>query len=116
MPRNRQMADNERMAKLVELRNGRTPHAAAVSAATVFLVAGGAWVGWQLAQEDAPTLLRSESETWLTLLAAGTVIVTVVGAVFWRGRNVRLGLVTGLALAILAVLSGLVVDIITSIS
>ena len=55
MPRNRQMADNERMAKLVELRNGRTSRAAAVSAATVFLlVAGGAWVGWQLAQEDAP--------------------------------------------------------------
>ena len=69
-----------------------------------------------MVQGDAPTLLRSEFEDWLTWLAVGAALVAILGAMFWRARNVRAGLVAGFALAAVAVVFGLVVDIITSAS
>lgn len=55
-------------------------------------------------------------KAWLTMLAVETAFVTLLGALFWRGRNVRVGLATGLGLAAIAVLIGLCADILASAS
>jgi hypothetical protein len=43
-------------------------------------------------------------------------MVALLSAAFWTGRNVRLGVAAGLALAAVAVVLGLVNDVLTSMS
>lgn len=105
------------MPQLIELRQGRTRHAGPIAGASVFvLVTGGGWVAWQLMQGDESTLRQSQFETWLIGLAIGTTVVALLGATFWTGRNVRLGVAAGLALAAVAMLLGLLNDVLTSMS
>jgi hypothetical protein len=105
------------MAQLAVLRRGLAPHAFAIATGGTFLlVSGNAYLAWKLLKDaDYGTVLASEFSTWLVTLAVGAGVVAVVGAVFWRGKNVLLGHAAGLVLSALAVPVGVYFDFFMSI-
>ena len=103
------------MGTVADLRRGRSPHAALVAAVSTFVpITLLAWVAWQVLERDQDTLLSSQFSQW-TLLSLGASALTCVAAgVFWRARNVLVGVGLGVLAAALAVLFGLMVDIVGS--
>lgn len=103
------------MGTIADLRRGRTRHAALVAAASVFVpIALVAWISWEVIEGDEDTLLRSEFRGWAIAAFWAAVLTSVSAGVSWRSRNVLAGAAVGIALAGLAVLGGLVVDLVTS--
>lgn len=105
------------VGRLSDFRRGRDRRAVPVAAAVeCLLIVGVAWVAWQVMQDDAPTLLDTQFQTWLVISLVGAGVATLVGVVFWRSFHARLALAGGLVLSVVLVLLGLLNDILTSAS
>src|SRR5918993_1118310 len=109
------MKDHEDVGTVADVRAGRSPHAAVVAAASVFVpITLVAWVSWQIMEGEGSTLLRSEFSRWALVTVGVAALTCVVAGVFWRTGKVRVGVLVGVLLAALAVGVGLLVDVATS--
>ena len=97
-------------------RGGRRNHGTLVGAAvTFFAVTGPSWLLWQVLQGEDATVTRSAFPTWVS----GTVLVApsvATAGVLLCDRDVRAGIALGTVAAGAAVLVGLAVDVLTSMS
>lgn len=108
---------------MTQVRNGpAAPRASDRRFLAVGVLAGlavnatAAWTAWQALQGDRHTLLQSEFQSWLTVIAI-VASATVVSAIALRAkRGVAVGLMVGLALAGVADLIGLFIEMVTSTS
>jgi hypothetical protein len=109
------ITDHGGMATIADLRAGRSPHAALLAAGSAFAPTTiSAWVSWQALEGGRDTLLASQLPQWALLSGGAAALTCVAAGVFWRAPNVHLGVVIGVLLATLAVLSGLLVDVVGS--
>jgi len=103
------------MTTSADLRHGHTRHATVVALASVFVpTTVAAWITWQAIEGGADTLTASEFRRWLTVSGCVAILVYVSAMAFWRTRGVVAGAAAGLLLAGLAVLGGLLVDLVAS--
>jgi hypothetical protein len=110
-----EMPDHPDMNTIADLRVGRSPHAALVAAASAFVpITLVAWISWQLIENDRDTLLESQFSQWALLTFCAAALTCVAACVFWRSRKVLVGVVVGVLLAGLAVLCGLLIDLVGS--
>ena len=103
------------MSTLADLRHGRTGHAALAAVASAFVpITLVAWISWQVIEGDGDTLPSSEFRRWAIVAICAAALTCASAGVFWRSRNVLAGAASGVILAGLAVLGGLMVDLVTS--
>ncbi|HYF71280.1 MAG TPA: hypothetical protein VD864_00590 [Nocardioides sp.] len=103
------------MSTVRELRAGRSSGATVVAAASTLVpITLVAWITWQVIEADRETLTSSEFSPWAVVTLGAAVLVGVVAGVFWRSSRTRAGSAVGILLAVVAVLAGLLVDIVGS--
>ena len=73
-----------------------------------------AWIAWQAIEGDNNTLTRSQFPQWAFLTLGAAVITCLAASVFWRTRRGLIGVALGTVLAVLAVLGGLLADVVGS--
>ena len=103
------------MSPVADLRLGRTRHAAVAAAASVWVpVTAVAWISWQVIEGDGDTLLGSEFRHWAIVSLCSAALTSASACAFWRSRNVLVGVALGTVFAVIAVIGGLSVDVVTS--
>ena len=103
------------MGTVADVRTGRSARVVVAAAASVFVpITLVAWVYWQNLEGEEDTLLSDQFSQWQLVTLGGAALTWMVAVVFWQSHKARVGALIGAVLAGLAVMVGLVVDIVTS--
>ncbi|WP_126688197.1 hypothetical protein [Nocardioides ferulae] len=95
------------------VRAQQSPRTAAVAGAATFVpIVAVAYLAWQILEDGRETLTRSDFAPWLLVTAAVAVVTCATTALLWRRG--RIGVALGAVLAVLAIVAGLAVDLVSS--